>query len=66
MMPLAIAGLAVLASAPLVAWRWYLTERRFALLHERQENDAALASFEPRIRALEEQVKGLSWTKAMR
>ena len=65
-MSLVIAALAVVASAPLVAFRWHLTERRFALLHERKENDAALASLEPRIKALEEQVKGLSWAKAIR
>lgn len=65
MMWLGIAALAVLGSAPLVAWRWYLGERHFELLHKNAERDEAIATLEPRIKALEDRLSAIDWKRAM-
>lgn len=67
-MTAAIVGVVVLVVAllALVAWRWWLAERRFATIHQAAVRDEALASLEPRMRALEETIKAAQWAQVKR
>jgi len=61
-----LAAVCVAVAGALVAWRWWLAERRFEVTHRAQVRDEALATFEPRIRAIEEAMKSAEWSKVAR
>lgn len=50
--------------AALVAWRWFLDFRRWALQQKADERDAALAEVAPRLANLEKAVKDLQYARA--
>lgn len=57
---------ALLSGAGLVAWRWWLAERRQAREQRDRQRDEVLATLEPRLKELENLVKNAQYGKMTR
>lgn len=57
---------ALVAGAALVAWRWWLVERRLAREQRDKQRDEVLATLEPRVRELENAAKQAHYSKLTR
>lgn len=61
-----LGAVALVAVASLVAWRWWLSQRRWELTHKAVERDAALAELTPRMKALETKINDVEWSRALK
>ena len=61
-----IAVAAFVCAASLVAWNWYLEQRRWERTHQAEARDKALAELSPRMMALEEKVNNAEWSRALK
>lgn len=50
----------------LVAWRWWLEHRQWALSRADARRDEMLESHEPRLKALEDRLKAMEYQRATR
>lgn len=62
----AIACTALAAAASLIAWRWYLAQRRWELSQKAVDRDEALAELAPRITAVERKLTDAAYAKALK
>jgi hypothetical protein len=65
-MALALGVTALVCVAGLVAWRWYLEQRKWELSQKAAARDEALAEFGPRMTALERRIADAAYTKAFK
>ena len=61
-----LGSVAMATTTMLIAWHWWLIERRWHAERVDKQRDEALALLEPRLRLLEEALKSAEWAKLNR
>lgn len=58
-----VGGVLTLSAAALLAWRWWLEFRRWDATRADKARDEALATLEPRMRAVEDALRNAEYAK---
>lgn len=66
MMILLATSVIAICCAGLLAWRWYLEQRRWECTNKNAARDAVLESLEPRMYALEKKLNDATWANSIK